>query len=400
MIAAPAAARSRYRHDGLDVYRYAVSTEVDDVEELYGRGSPGAAAAFASVLSEVNPTIVHFHSFTRATSLLTLEECRRRGIPAVLTYHTPTVSCIRGTLLRWGKEVCDGQLDSRRCAQCVLQSKGLPQALSVIVGAVPPGISRRLRVGRTGQLSTLLGMRYLVSQRLAATRTFLRGLDAIVAPCEWARDLLLGNGVEGDKLSSSRHGLRYQGPESSPAATARTGPIKFAFVGRAHPTKGLSVLLEAFRLSPDLHGELTAFLAADRNDRDVGRLLAAARRDARIKLRDPIWDRAILLGELAQHDCLLVPSLALETGPLVVLEARAVGLPTVGSRLGGMLELIRDGVDGLLVEPGNAKAWGTCLQRLAAEPALLASLRRSVQKPRTMVLVAAEMAALYHRLAV
>jgi glycosyltransferase involved in cell wall biosynthesis len=56
---------------------------------------------------------------------------------------------------------------------------------------------------------------------------------------------------------------------------------------------------------------------------------------------------------IRKYDALVVPSVWLETGPLVVLEAFAAGVPVIGSRLGGIAEMVRDGVDGLLFEVGK-----------------------------------------------
>ena len=68
-----------------------------------------------------------------------------------------------------------------------------------------------------------------------------------------------------------------------------------------------------------------------------------ASNDHRVRFLD-----AIPLGEivsvLAQYDILVVPSQWLETGPLVVYEAFSAGIPVLGSRLGGIAELVRDGV--------------------------------------------------------
>ena len=99
-----------------------------------------------------------------------------------------------------------------------------------------------------------------------------------------------------------------------------------------------------------------------------------------------------MLAALAQHDVLAVPSQCLETGPLVVLEAFAAGTPVIGANLGGIAELVTDGVDGLLVEPA---AWATTLQRCATDRDLLPRLRAGIRPPRTMATVADEMLALY-----
>jgi len=72
-------------------------------------------------------------------------------------------------------------------------------------------------------------------------------------------------------------------------------------------------------------------------------------------------------------DLLVVPSTWWENSPLTVLEALAAGVPVVGSRTGGLPELIEDGRTGLLVTPGDAAALRTALEdvvqgRKLAEP--------------------------------
>jgi len=95
---------------------------------------------------------------------------------------------------------------------------------------------------------------------------------------------------------------------------------------------------------------------------------------------------------------LAVSSQWLETGPLVVLEAFAAKVPVIGSRLGGIAELVRDGVDGLLVEPSSTEDWAKKLRRLMDDPSLLLRLRSNVRAPRTITTVANEMASIYQSL--
>jgi glycosyltransferase involved in cell wall biosynthesis len=71
----------------------------------------------------------------------------------------------------------------------------------------------------------------------------------------------------------------------------------------------------------------------------------------------------------------------------------------VGSALGGIAELVRDGIDGVLVPAPTVQAWRTTLERLGAEADLLSRLRAGVRAPRTMAIGASEMAALYGKLA-
>src|SRR5262249_59119916 len=92
-----------------------------------------------------------------------------------------------------------------------------------------------------------------------------------------------------------------------------------------------------------------------------------------------------------------VPSRCLETGPLVVLESFAAGTPVLGARLGGIAEIVTEGVDGVLVAPDNAAAWSSAISELAGNPDRASHLRAGVRPPRRMEAVAAEMVPLYQQ---
>ena len=91
------------------------------------------------------------------------------------------------------------------------------------------------------------------------------------------------------------------------------------------------------------------------------------------------WSTAAQL--LRQYDLLAVPSRTFETGPLVVLEAFAAGVPVIGSNLGGVNELVRHEVNGLLVEPPALSGWVSALRRCVEEPDLLPRLPREFGHP-------------------
>jgi glycosyltransferase involved in cell wall biosynthesis len=79
----------------------------------------------------------------------------------------------------------------------------------------------------------------------------------------------------------------------------------------------------------------------------------------------------------------------------VVLEAFAVKIPVVGSKLGGIAELIEHEVNGLLVEPDSPEAWCRTFRRFLEDRGLLAQLQAGIRPPRGMQEVAEEMLALY-----
>ena len=125
--AAAGSAAARYDHDGTSVYRFALPA-AENVADLYGEGDESAARSIADVLVEVDADVLHLHAFTRAGSVRAVRAAKRTGARVVFTYHTPTASCVRGTLLRDGHEPCDGALIAQRCAACLLESRGVPRA--------------------------------------------------------------------------------------------------------------------------------------------------------------------------------------------------------------------------------------------------------------------------------
>ena len=116
LVVAPGPRDETYEIDGLRVRRFS-HAQTTDLAEIY-TGDPQAAARFGQVLDEETPDVVHQHALSPACSPRLAGEAKKRGIPVVFTYHTPTASCLRGTLLEHGKEPCDGRLEIKRCTAC------------------------------------------------------------------------------------------------------------------------------------------------------------------------------------------------------------------------------------------------------------------------------------------
>src|SRR5262249_47934188 len=90
VIAAPGVKSSRYRHDGLSVRRFQLKEGALDLPGLYGAGDRLAAENFDRLLDEERPDLLHQHAITPACSIQLVERAKKRGIPVVFTYHTPT----------------------------------------------------------------------------------------------------------------------------------------------------------------------------------------------------------------------------------------------------------------------------------------------------------------------
>jgi glycosyltransferase involved in cell wall biosynthesis len=402
VVAAPGAANVAYAVDGLPVRRFATG-QVCDLNMLYGAGDGVASAGFARVLDDEKPDIVHLHAWTSAVSIRLVDEARRRAIPVVFTYHTPTVSCQRGTLLWRGREVCDGKLQVRRCTECALEGLGAGRLGSVVLSRVPATVGGVCSgLGRAGSsLWTALRYSHLVQTQHAAVHQLLSSVQCIVALCAWTRELLIRNGAPDEKIVICRHGLSDSLADgiTSSAERAHAGALRVAFLGRLHPTKGPDVLAGAMQRLSGKDIELHLFGIEQPGDAgyasSLRRLVAD---DGRVCFHEPV-PASRVIPTLREFDVLAVPSQWLETGPLVVLEAFAAQKPVIGSRLGGIAELVRDGVDGLLVQHDSIDEWARALGRVADDPELLGRLCAGVRPPRRMRAVRDDMQAVYVELA-
>jgi glycosyltransferase involved in cell wall biosynthesis len=396
-VAAPAPADAAYTHGPIPVFRYRVNSGRMPLRQLYGEGDPQAVESFRRVLDSWRPDIVHLHAFTSGVSTGVLGCAKQRGLPVIFTYHTPTVSCLRGTLLWHGREVCDGFLDRGRCARCMLDGHGVRPLPAAAIGAVPAAVGALLgSCGLNGGLWTALRTNELTELRHANFRRLMAEADQVVSVCEWARTLLVRNGVDPSKIVVSRQGIAsaVRNSETMP----RNGTATIAYLGRAGREKGLPTLIGAVLDRPGSPLRLDVYAVAQ-SPADRALLDGFERRsasDPRIRFVPPIAADNVV-EVLRNYDALAVPSECLETGPLVVYEAFAAGIPVVGSRLGGIAELVGHEVNGLLVEAASVPAWGEALHRFATDPALRNRLRQGIRPPRSMEAAAREMLDLYRR---
>ena len=400
LVAAPAELNQAYSYSGLKVRRFPVTQRVQDVADLYGEGDALAAEAFGRILEEERPDLVHLHAFTHGASLRLVREAKKREISVIFNYHTPTVSCQRGTLMRWGSEACDGVLDVTRCTRCTLHGHGMSRLSSVIASSIPSAVGRALGAMRaSGGVWTAARMTELVRVRQNAFRSLMAEVDHIIALCQWVKDVLLRNGVPGEKITVSRQGLCQSVDNAgrhSLVSRERKEGLRIAFLGRLDPTKGAHILIQALKQAPELAIELDVYGIAQgvAGTAYLGSLKQLAAGDRRVAFRDPI-PASEIVTRLRDYDVLAVPSQWLETGPMVVLEAFAAGVPVIGSNLGGIAELVTHGVDGLLVEPRSVDAWRRVIEDLCGDRHLLDSLRARIRPPRQIRECAADVLAIY-----
>jgi len=384
-----------YEFEGVPVHVLPALPGADERTARYGR-RVAEATGFAELLERLQPEIVHFHGFSTTQGLTHLAVCRARSIKTVYTMHTPGQWCLQGSLLHRGREVCDGVLQQYRCSECRLRALGVPGGISSALAGVPR--FRSLPRGRS-QLARLATIPSVVALHREAWHEFYDGVTCVHALAQWTVDMVRRNGLPIEKARLVRSGA----PSSArivPRRDRSSRPLRVVFIGRFTETKGPDVLIRAVQKLPkDAPIRVEFWSTNARPDTPYRRRwLSEIEKDSRLAAPKKIPHDQVIRS-LHDVDVCAVPSIWLETGPLTVLEAFAAGVPVLGSDLGGIRELVRDGVDGRLFPAGDSAALAELLQGLIDRPGTLDRLRDAVSPPRRMEDVARDMFQIYTEIA-
>ena len=237
------------------------------------------------------------------------------------------------------------------CGACPQLSSRDPQDLSA-------QIWQRKRAALSsrsgGRLHIVAPSRWLAKE--AGNSALFSGLPVSVIPY----------GVDVEQFQPRSRGLARQ----KYGIPAHSKTVLFVAHSAAERRKGLTVLLEALQ-GLQRHEDLV-FLA-------VGRDLSNKHLDSRFKTIEFVDDQTELSFVYATADVFVVPSLE-DNLPNTTLEALACGIPTVGSRVGGIPDVVRDGETGILVPAGDSQALTEAIAALLTDPERRASMSRESRR--------------------
>jgi len=286
--------------------------------------SQEAVDKISALIRNERPDILHCHNIYHQLTPSIINVASRFNIPVVLTLHDYKPICPVYTRLS-GADVCTKCTDGRF------------EAL----------LTQRCADGSLGK-SVLL---WAEARFHAAMRSY-HHVDRFIAPSRFMREAMIKRFGD-DKVVHIPNGIDVSGikPEIGDDGTV-------LYLGRLTPEKGVQTLLQAHAADgaawpltiagtgPMLDDYRVRFRAAQ----FVGHLTGAA-------LETTIRKAAVVV----------VPSEWHENSPLSILEAMGHGKPVIASRIGGIPELVRDGVTGLLFEPKDARALSSHIRTLLGD---------------------------------
>lgn len=343
-----------------------------------------AAEFFGNVLEGFRPDVVHFFHLNRLGSGL-IERAVEAGIPC---YMTPTdfwAICPTGQLVYGNGKFCTGPSTSGgNCVKHLAQStqKG---PIGRVAGWLPTwGVGVLARFTRDGLMPPYPHREEVaaMASRLGTNIARFNKLSGIVAPSRFMRELLIRHGVSPGLIVQVAFGVDSPENERALPRSLPRQPLRIGFIGTVAPHKGCHVLIDAFNALPLGRAALKIYGSMEASPDYAKTLKRLAGNNDAIEFCGTFPNSRI--GDvLAGIDVLVVPSLWFENTPLVIYSAQAADCPVVASNTPGISEVIRDEINGLLFNPGDAAALSRQLSRFMEEAGLATRLSNNAQHPKT-----------------
>ena len=287
-------------------------------------------------IASFEPDVMHVHNTFPLISPSIYWAAARANVPVVQTLHNFRLLCVQAMFLRNDQicEDCLGRLPWRGVVrQCYRNSMAQSATTTIMLGVHRAISTYREKVTRFIALSEFAKSKFIASKQLTADQLVVKPNFVDIA--------------------------------FKPTADARKGGV---VVGRLSREKGLHVLVAA----------LDKLKQADVEVIGTGPEQNALKNSAKITLlgwraKDFITDRM----RAARY--LLLPSICYENFPRTLVEAFACGLPVIASRLGALPEIVQEGYNGLLFDPGSAEDLANKIEWADNHPQEMAEMGRNAR---------------------
>ncbi len=363
------------QHDGnprIDriAYRWEGVRDFDGIYDV-----PALEPAFDRWLAERGPfDVAHVHHLTGLSTGM-VGTLQARGIPVVLTLHDYWLLCPRGQMFHRTGTAC-ARIERQRCGECIAAT--FPHWF-------PRGDGADAATGRLHERA----------------RALLQQADRLVVPSARAMPAFTGFGVPEERFTVVENAVDTEALRALPPALADQPALRVGYLGTLLPSKGLHVVVAAVQAVHDRAPgtiQLDVFGNAVPYHGDEGyvtRTFAALRPGDPVRYHGPYRGQD-LPGILRGLDLVTAPALWAEAFGLTPREALAAGRPVLVSRIGGLHDAVEDGVQGLVLPPGDVPAWSAALQDLAVDrPRVRAMARVTRGRARGFPAMAQDLLAVY-----
>jgi len=295
------------------------STFIKPIWHLIDLWNPHSYIIIKNILKKELPDIVHIHNF-KGVSLSAFSAVKDLDLSLIFTAHDYSLICIRANLLNGAGEKCDNP--SRFCRLYNKAQKYLVNSKPDIVTAPSQFIIDKLR-----------------------TFDLFKSVETIKIPL----------GIESNRVKTEK---KYD-------------VIDILYAGALGRHKGVHILINAFKKLEQ--GNIRLHILGKGAHEDELKKIAGY--DKRIRFHGFAHGKK-LMDFYKKANITVVPSIGYENSPMVIYESLMNGIPVIGSNIGGIPELIEDGINGFLFESGNVNELTEILRKLIENPSKLNKLEK------------------------
>lgn len=298
--------------------------------------SPMALNRFERLLEDFRPDVIHLNLIHRQItfSILDAPYLREHPVPVVYTAHDYIPVCPNCTMLDGKGEVCD----------------------DCLVGGFSACVKKRCVKGSRAKSWLAAHEAKFLHQK-----GYYEKIDRIIAPSEFMRNKLIQGGFSERQVVHMQNFAKDEVLEWARNADDMTdwkNPYVL-FFGRLSKEKGIDVLVDAFeRALPQMPNNIKLVIAGDGPERES---LEKKSNDRIVFVGFKQGDELEKLVSGATLAC--CPSICRENMPYSIVEALAEGTPVVGSRIGGIPELVIEDETGWLAEPGDVDSLAMAIEK-------------------------------------
>ena len=305
--------------------------------------SPEAKRNFQALCEEFRPDVVHLNNVHRQITLSILDApyLKEHHVPVFYTAHDYVTVCPGYLMLDGEGRVCDACLEDGKYRHCIenLCVKG-SRAKSALAA-----------------LEASFNSSHHSNERI----------DRVIAPSRFMRSKLIEGGWPEGKVEALQNfaddAILARASGVADDVTDRESPY-LLFFGRLSAEKGVDVLLRAFdAAAPSLPRDMRLIVVGDGPDAAEFRELAVSL-DSAPRIEFAGYQTGDALQIYVERASLAIASSRWrENMPYSIVEAFAAGTPVVGTRIGGIPELVTDGVTGFACEPGDVATMADAMVR-------------------------------------
>lgn len=305
--------------------------------------SPEAKRNFQALCEEFRPDVVHLNNVHRQITLSILDApyLKEHHVPVFYTAHDYVTICPGYLMLDGEGRVCDACLEDGKYRHCIENRCVKGSRAKSALAALEASFNRS----------------HHSNERI----------DRVIAPSRFMRSKLIEGGWPEGKVLALQNfaddAILARASGVAGDVTDRESPY-LLFFGRLSAEKGVDVLLRAFdAAAPSLPRDMRLIVVGDGPDAAEFRELAASL-DSAPRIEFAGYQTGDALQTYVERASLAIASSRCrENMPYSIVEAFAAGTPVVGTRIGGIPELVADGVTGFACEPGDVATMADAMVR-------------------------------------